>query len=128
MGSKPDRHRPSGVRGLEGRPGFRRRTDRLRRGPPPPHSGWHAAWPPEAPEGASLEPGRSPARRPLHLVATGPKAGLARPEAAEAPSKPLQLFRPKNPRVPGLPNYSSVEPKPSEFGQASWRERGGQYV
>src|SRR3546814_4301835 len=36
------------------------------------------------------------------LVAAGPKAGLARPEAAEAPSKPLQLFRPKNPKVPGL--------------------------
>src|SRR3546814_15329958 len=95
-----DRHLPSGVRGLQGRPGFRRRTDRLRRGPPPPHSGWHAAWPPEAPEGASLEPGRSPARRPLHLVATGPTAGLARPEAAEAPSKPLPLFRPKKPRGP----------------------------
>src|SRR3546814_10120576 len=59
MGSKLDRHLPSGVRGLQGRPGFRRRTDRLRRGPPPPHSGWHAAWPPEAPEGAPLEPDRS---------------------------------------------------------------------
>src|SRR3546814_15115874 len=103
MGSKPDRHLPSGVRGLQGRPGFRRRTDRLRRGPPPPHSGWHAAWPPEAPEGASLEPGRSPARRPLHLVATGPTAGLTRPEAAESPFKHLPPLRPTNPPTPGPP-------------------------